>query len=209
MTSATLSSSASSTVTYVCDGVSSTTPSATSAPSVSPSPSPAPTGYTSAFLDSTSDSIAFPKTAAFNFGTTSSFTLALYVRGTTVRGDPVLVGDKDWQSSYSSGFALVLQSDGGVRGSVGTGSTRLNVVATAPTVLDGAWHHVAMVFTRGTPSCTLAVYVDGELAGPVDSASSGFGSITSTYGVVVGQDGPKAYATGSHVDTSVDEVKRS
>ena len=105
------------------------------------------------------------------------------------------------------GFALVLHSTGAVKANVASSSVRLEVTSVLPSILDGQWHQVVMVFGRNTLSTAgnLTLYVDGALAAPTVTASA-MGTISTAFPVAVGQDGTLGFTTGSHLGTSIDEV---
>jgi hypothetical protein len=70
-------------------------------------------------------------------------------------------------------------------------------------VTDGAWHHVAAVVDRATGG-SVSLYVDGVLQG--STATSGLGSVTTTFPLAVGQDGRLTYSV-AHTSTFIDEVR--
>jgi hypothetical protein len=92
------SAPATATIAYVCAGVPTPSPSETPLASASPSPTPAPSSATFLLIDASREHAALVKTAALHFGATGSFSVAAYVRATTVTENAVIVSDKAWGS---------------------------------------------------------------------------------------------------------------
>ena len=113
----------------------------------------------------------FPDNSLLDFGT-DNFTVSFWVKidaNIGVAGDPVIIGNKDWDSGGNPGFQIGL--DGAddpsahhwtVNVADGIGG-RLDWDAddnNTPNLKDGNWHFVAVAFDR--PS-TMNVYFDGIL----------------------------------------------
>ena len=188
---------------YVCDGSPSPTVSVTPVPTPSPSPSVGPVPIKGVLFNEVADNVAFSKTAVpgLNFGSATSFTVSAYFMATSVAGvDPVIMSDKNWNSGSNPGFVISFNS-GGLWGNVASGSARVDLT-TSKSVTDGAWHQVVLVVDR--TAGVAALYVDGI---PIATSALGsLGSVTTTYPVVVGQDGTKTYSE-LHTATSIDEVR--
>jgi hypothetical protein len=153
------------------------------------------------YFDAVTDYVAFTKTAALNFGASTSFSVSAFVKASSVTGDPVIVGDKNWNSGSYAGFVVSLSTGGTIWANVGSGSARIDLKSTVP-VTDGAWHQVVLVVDRAGAVGTL--YIDGVFV--VSSPLGSLASVTTTYPVVIGQDGTQAYSD-SHTGTSIDEVR--
>jgi hypothetical protein len=100
---------------------------------------------------------------ACSFGSTTSFSVALYVKATTVVKDSIIATDKGWGGWYS-GWCLSWNSGGVVQANLGSyngawGRTDLNTGVVV--VADGTWRHVALVVDRSAVLASL--YMDGAL----------------------------------------------
>lgn len=99
---------------------------------------------------------------------------------------------QSWTTYTNAGWILSFGSTaaGNVVANIGSGTVAATVTSTT-TIGDGAWHHVMMVVDRAGGA--LYLYLDGGLAGSATVASS-LSVGTTTYPVVLGQDGPRAGA---------------
>ena len=145
--------------------------------------------------------VAIAKPSSLNFGSTTSFTAALYVRVVAPTAAPVLVGDKNWNSGSNAGWVLSMNG-GSLWANVGDGTNRVDIKPSF-SVADGQWHHVALVVDRSS-GLLATLYVDGYARGSATSTT--IGSITTTYMLGVGQDGTLTYGD-PHASTSIDEVR--
>ena len=172
-------------------------------PTPSPSPSVGPVPIKGVLFNEVADNVAFSKTAVpgLNFGSTTSFTVSAYFMATSVAGDPVIVGDKNWNSGKNVGFVISFNTGGGLWANVGDGTNRIDL-KTSATLLNGAWHQAVLVVDRSSAVGTL--YIDGAAAG--STALGALGSVTNTNPVAVGQDGTLTYSE-PHNSTAIDEVR--
>lgn len=115
--------------------------------------------------------VTLPLDPKLDFGT-EDFTVSFWVKiddGVMPSSDPVIVGNKDWNSGGNRGFLVAL--DGA--GEVGSHMWTVNVADAAggrldwdaddngtPNLVDATWHFVAVVFDR---DATMNVYLDGSL----------------------------------------------
>jgi hypothetical protein len=165
-------------------------------------------------LDAANEAVVIQKTAALQFGTTSSFSVSAYVKFTSVTASAfqvaMFVSDKQWNLAENSGFALMMfrptAGTAYAMANVGSGGTARLDVTHNVAINDGAWHQVVLVFQRTANSLasTLSLYVDGVLAG--SSSNGAFGSVSTGFPIVVGSDGTQAFA-GAHIDTTIAEVR--
>lgn len=115
--------------------------------------------------------VTLPIDPKLDFGT-GDFTVAFWTKIENTpplpTSDPVIVGNKDWDSGGNVGFLVAL--DGADESgshmwtvNVADGTRRLDWDAdnnSAPNLVDGTWHFVAVSFDR---DATMKVYLDGVL----------------------------------------------
>ncbi|NOV01053.1 S-layer homology domain-containing protein [Paenibacillus planticolens] len=119
------------------------------------------------------------------FGTSTNFTLSLWVKSTGVTSDPAILSNKNWSSGGNVGYALALHSDKGLIWNYNTaGGSRVD--AKIPNVADGAWHHIVVTHDRSTGRVDF--YKDGIPAAVTNSKGSHYNNIASTMSIV-GQTG--------------------
>ncbi len=135
-----------------------------------------------------------------DFGSSTDFTVGLWVRANGWSQDPVLIANKDWASGANVGWLLAADPDGvswqwNLRG---TSGARVDFDGIAP-VADGTWHHICVVHDRDGVA---SFYTDGQLNGTRSIA--GQGSVTSGLPTAIGQDGTLIYSPNTVAD--LDEV---
>lgn len=149
----------------------------------------------------------FGTPADLSFGATNDFTVALwaFIPTNSFKGDPALLGNKDWGSGSNPGF--VIFTTGGLRWNYrDLNGTRADY---NPGIRadDGKWHHLLVVFARTNGART---YFDGVLR-DTRSIGNGAGSIDAPAGKTfnIGQDGTGTYTDGNGVGITnavLDEV---
>ena len=131
--------------------------------------------------------------ADLSFGATNDFTIALwaFIPTNSFRGDPALLGNKDWGSGSNPGF--VIFTTGGLRWNYRDLNGPRVDYNPGIRVDNGQWHHLLVVFARTNGART---YLDGVLR-DTRSIGNGAGSIDAPAGKTlnIGQDG-----TGKYVD---------
>ena len=139
-----------------------------------------------------------------NFGTDVDFSLSFWVKHTTVNGDPVIIGNKDWGSGSNPGFLIGTQDDGRLEANIGP--DRQDVDATEQTLNDGGWHHVAASFDRDGSG---RFYVDGLEIAAVDLSTAARDLNAAGLPLNIGEDGTGGYssADGSRIeDGTIDDL---
>lgn len=148
----------------------------------------------------------FPLNPILDFGT-GDFSFSFWIKinnATTIASDPVIIGNKDWDSGGNTGFLVALDDADApdahlwtVNVSDGSGG-RLDWDADdnqTPNLKDGNWHFVAVAFDR---DAKLNVYMDGLLR-QTDVAQDSYdmmlipGSLTSGLPLTIMQDATGAY----------------
>jgi phosphodiesterase/alkaline phosphatase D-like protein len=154
-------------------------------------------------------SVGAPADLQFDAGT--SFTVSLWTRITNWTGDPVLIGNKNWSSGGNQGWVIATASNGRYQWNLGDGDaggrTRVDYDGPANTLSDGAWHHLATVFSRTGLSLT---YLDGQLVSS-NTITAELGSVATPAGLAlnIGQDGRGAYTDNGAVgilQAGIDDV---
>jgi len=139
-----------------------------------------------------------------NFGGTVDFTVSFWTKINSKNGDPSFASNKDWRSGGNAGWVIFVSGAGNLGWNyTESGSGRID--ATAPTVNDGNWHHVAVSYDRDGNALT---YRDGVL---VHSTFIGPATETLDTGLPtnIGQDGTGTYTDGGNqvaIDALIDDV---
>ena len=142
------------------------------------------------------------------FAAHTDFSVAFWVRlptgawgGDPRHSDPVLLGNQDWTSGNNTGWTLAPGSDGRLQWSYREAHPNHLITYSGPagSFGDPAWHHVAVVFDRGSNAMT---YFDGML---VDTSPLGKGGTTLDSGlpINIGNDGTGSYPVGYGYWTNV------
>ena len=147
-------------------------------------------GMDSLTFDGVDDQVRVATSSHFDFGI-SAFTVSLFAN--TTAGDRSVLGNYD-----GDGWGIYFYSDGRVN-FFGYGDAGANDDAFLGGVLDGAWHHVAGVYTRSGASLTIDTYVDGAFIG---SNTATVGDITSGSDLLFGR-----YLLQPHFMGSLDDVR--
>ncbi|KIO76594.1 hypothetical protein TH53_14225 [Pedobacter lusitanus] len=142
----------------------------------------------------------FPALPALDLSSTGSFTLEFSVRALSAVSDPVIIGNKNWNSGYNKGI-IISSNKGKIRANFGEGtSNRLDVDGIDLT--DQNWHHVAVVVNRTTKKVIL---YDGGIQ-MAEGDISKVGDLQSGLTFKMGQDGTGKYSaafTGNIADLRI------
>lgn len=161
------------------------------------------------------------KPTNLQFGTSTNFTLAFWVKSPGVASDPPVIANKNWASGSNVGYALSLQPNNSLKWNYNTqGGSRAD--AEIPNVADGKWHHIVVSHDRTTGRADfykdgIPVAISVKTGTLYQSISSSMniagrtGTIDSGLSTMIGNDGTGAYEV-STFDMQVDEmqvIKRS
>lgn len=139
-------------------------------------------------------------TTSYQFGAAQDFTLECRVKmPLTWSGDPVFVGNKNWNSGANAGFALTTNTSGGTwKFNIGDGVDRVDLSGLP--INDGLWHHLAVSCDRDGE---VRIFQDGLL---LRSASmSAIGNVNTALQLCFGQDGTTTY--GSALTGNLSDVR--
>jgi hypothetical protein len=128
--------------------------------------------------------------APFQFGSAQDFTLECRVKmPTSWSGDPVFLGNKNWNSGVNPGFVLSTTGSGfNWKFNIGDGADRVDLSGLP--INDDQWHHIAVTCDRDGEA---RIFQDGLL---LRSASMALiGNINTALQLCVGQDGTTTYGT--------------
>lgn len=139
-------------------------------------------------------------TASTSFGDTTDFSLSFWLKTAGSASDPVIIGNKDWNSGANPGWAVALQQDGSLKWNYPPAS-KTRIDATIPDVADNQWHHIVIANDRDGFT---TMYKDGQLAATAN-ISTQQGNIDTTYTTKIGQDGTGTYK--ATLDATLDELK--
>ncbi|UCG49887.1 MAG: discoidin domain-containing protein [Phycisphaerales bacterium] len=127
-----------------------------------------------------------------NFGESTDFTVALWVKTVGWESDASIISNKDWDSGGNTGW--VIAGQGGGSGSwqwnySGATGGRRDYDPPGPILSDGEWHHLCVAHDRDAYA---RFYFDGEYQGRVNISGS-TGTIDSGNPTVIAQDGTEMY----------------
>lgn len=134
----------------------------------------------------------------FLFGSSTDFTIELWVKAAGYTGDPALISNKNWNSGVNPGFVISAQQGQYWKVNLGDGSDRVDIQGGF--LQPGQWHHLAVSFDR---SGLMSAFEDGVLVG-FDSISS-IGNINSGLPLVINQDGTMTY--GLNFNGSIRDIR--
>lgn len=139
-------------------------------------------------------------TTPYQFGAAQDFTIECRVKmPLTWTGDPVFVGNKNWNSGVNAGFALTTNTSGGTwKFNIGDGVDRVDLSGLP--INDGQWHHLAVTCDRDGE---VRIFQDGLL---LRSASmTAIGNVNTALQLCFGQDGTTTY--GSTLTGNLSDVR--
>jgi hypothetical protein len=129
-------------------------------------------------------------TAPYQFGTAQDFTIECRVKmPVSWSGDPVFVGNKNWNSGVNPGWVLSTTTSGGNwKFNIGDGTDRIDLNGLP--LNDGQWHHLAVTCDRDGE---VRILQDGLLLR--SAAMTTIGDVSTALQLCVGQDGTTTYGT--------------
>lgn len=137
--------------------------------------------------------------SGFNFGTSQDFTIEFWVKpNANYSSDPVLIGNKNWNSGNNKGFVISGYSGQTFKMNIGDGSNRLDL--TGGKLITNQWKHIAVTFDRDG----LATMYDDGVPVTVGKMST-IGNITSNLPLTINQDGTNTY--GVNLAASYKDVR--
>jgi hypothetical protein len=150
-------------------------------------------------FDGTNQYLNLGSTNQTKFGT-GDFTVSFWIRSSTVSGDPVIIGNKDWNSGDNTGWALSLQSNGSMMWNfTPSGQSRSDAYISG--VADNDWHFITVSHQRNGNA---TLYKDGAEVSSI-AISSKTGTINTTYPTAIGQDGTLNYS--SRLNANIDQMQ--
>lgn len=124
---------------------------------------------------------------------TDTLTFATWVKVNKLEGgDPVLFANKSWKSGLNTGILVCIHNLGYIQVNVADGATRtdLNVNYTSDILSD--WMHLVVVLDRESNTIGLSINF-GTLTTVNLEAGLSESSLSTSYDLVIGQDGTEAY----------------
>jgi hypothetical protein len=149
---------------------------------------------------------------------TTSFTVEFWFKASSIPNAlptqyPIIAGNKDWETTGGDarGYLIGIQNTGSrnkliVNAGDNTPANRLDFTSSA-TVVDGAWHHIAVVFQRPVSGngLTIQPYVDGVAETPVSNLTFSSATLNTGNSSRLMCDGDAAGS--SFTPGSIDEVR--
>jgi hypothetical protein len=138
--------------------------------------------------------------APYQFGTAQDFTIECRVKmPVSWTGDPVFLGNKNWNSGVNPGWVLSTTTSGGNwKFNIGDGVDRIDL--NGPAINDGQWHHLAVTADRDGE---VRIFQDGLLLR--SAAMTTIGDVATALQLCIGQDGTTTY--GSALTGTVSDVR--
>ena len=108
----------------------------------------------------------------------------------TIKGDPVIISNKNWSSGSNPGFILSLRTNDIVF-NVGNGADRLDLESSLPIDYMGGWMHVLLVVDRENNKVSMAYdfgdFITADITGSLQN------SLFNAATINIGQDSTKKY----------------
>ncbi len=151
-------------------------------------------------FDGTNDyiTIADPADGSLDFGSSQNFSIALWVK-TTSSTPFYLVDKRNGTANTQPGYAILLSPTHLIVG-IQDGTNKIQPSLGGPTINDGQWHHIVVVYNRG--SSVIKGYLDGEKL-PNEADISGTGNIDNTSEIRIGRSPSGNYAPGQLDDVRI------
>lgn len=163
--------------------------------------------FSSAQDGSSFNYVTLGKPADLNFADTNDFSISFWAKlpANSWRGDPALMGNKNWNSGGNVGWVAAANGGGEFQWNYREAEPngRRDFDGASGTFGNDTWRHIAMVFVRGGFAYT---YVDGVQVGaqslqfglnpPTSIDTSGLSTPLDTN---IGQDGAGGYTDGNSV----------
>jgi hypothetical protein len=153
-------------------------------------------------LSGVRDYMSLPMTSELNFGTTTDFSMSMWIRQDDFLSDPAVLSNKNWNTGDNTGvnwavkgngiFDLNTKAAGGLR-------RDLDTAANSASLGVGVWSLVLMTVDRDGAT---RLYINGVNTGTIPVSSQG--TINGALPWNVGQDGTGAY--GVEFTGAVDEL---
>jgi len=139
-------------------------------------------------LDGYNDHVVLGSSGDLNFGASTDFSVALWIKTSGWNDDASIISNKDWNSGGNTGWVIAGQAGGG--GSwqwnySGATGGRVDYDPSGPLLSDGKWHHLCVTHDRDGYA---RFYFDGVPQSQKDISSS-TGTIDAGFPTVVGTDG--------------------
>ncbi|MBT5150964.1 MAG: T9SS type B sorting domain-containing protein [Flavobacteriales bacterium] len=157
-------------------------------------------------FDGATDYLEIPNNAAFNIGTSTNFTIEFWVLTNNTTNTEYLAV---YRNATGQGWAIFKNGNGTIGFAARDNALPPNLdfvnpsSVTAPTIDDGNWHHVAVIWNRGSTEAT--IYVDGSFA----YSNSGFnvpGDISHSDPITLGY-GIDPTGSPTYLDGEIDEFR--
>jgi hypothetical protein len=139
-------------------------------------------------LNGTDEYISIADKPLFQFGSAQDLSIEFCIKTTDWSGYPVLIGNKNWRSKNSKGFAIVQHDLGLWLVNIADGVHEKNI--SGALINDDQWHHLTVTFRRAG---RMTLYQDGIKIGAVNIES--IDDISTSFGLGIGQDGTLGYNT--------------
>jgi hypothetical protein len=149
-------------------------------------------------LNGTDEYISIADKPLFRFGSAQDFSIEFCIKTPGWAGTPVLIGNKNWQSKNSRGFAIVQNDLGLWLVNIADGVHEKDI--SGALINDDQWHHLTVTFRRAG---RMTLYQDGIQIGAVNIES--IGDISTSFGLGIGQDG--TLSCGTCAKGSISEVR--
>ena len=141
--------------------------------------------------------------ADFQFGESTDFSVAFWVKYSTSTGDPVFIGDANWNGGSQGWLISPTFGTDGLALWISDGTDFLNYNGPGGSLGGNNWHHVVGTFQR-TGNVTL--YLDGQVVYQASLAAIGdLNTQDLGYVLNIGQDGTGTY-TPAIPDGVIDDV---
>jgi len=142
-----------------------------------------------------------------------SFTITAWLNAHEHSGDPVIFGNKNWNSGKNVGWLVAMESQAfKYNANTATGTRTDSVYAYAASTMESElnnWYHIALSVDREAQEYYF--YINGVLAGKTSFSSNNHGDevyddLDNGYTFNIGEDGTTLYNMGQKLDLDYDEI---
>ncbi len=136
------------------------------------------------------DYLSLPRNEELLFGENQDFTVEFWLFTSSTQVNPSIMSNKNWNAADNVGWGIFYQGSEWLVNINGEGGNQINLPSNAPSLNDGRWHHLAVVFDRDS---LLSLYQDGFLTNQTSIAALNGKSIDDGFPINIFQDGTGAY----------------
>ncbi len=135
---------------------------------------------------------------------TSSYSVAFWLKTSSISGDPAFFANKDWDDGNNLGFTFLVKNGNEIAFNFAADGVRKDVSTTLPANFKTEWTHVVIVVDRSAKEVRVAFNFEEFVVLSIEELGRD-SSLNGLDGVNIGQDGTGEY--GCDFTATMDEFK--